>query len=113
MGKITLLAGERILLLRIRIFRKVRITHNPAFQALHTYGLIEQNYSNKRNQHGVRMLDGTASLSKDGKRWIAQNRKDMVCKVFTPFVLNIVASVIASVIVAYLTALITVKTMGG
>lgn len=111
MDEIILLFPERLLLTKIRIFRKVKLRDTSAFKKLHEYGLIAQNFTNKRNQYGVRLLDDTVSCTDFCKRWIVQKRIDFRHRVFTPLWVSIISSVVSSVIVSIITSIITLRSM--
>ena len=111
MDEITLLFSEKLLLTKIRIFRKVKLKDTPAFHTLHKHGLIAQNFTNKRNQYGVRLLDDTVSCTDFCKRWLAEKRADFRQRVFTPLWVSVVSSVISSIIVSIITSIITLRSM--
>lgn len=90
MNDLYLTRREKALLFFMRFKKKVK----PRFDASHLVncGLIAQNLSDKRNQHGVRYPLDTFSLTERELRWRIAVREDRWKRIVTPITVTILTN---------------------
>ena len=102
MDEIILLFPEKLLLTKIRIFRKVKSKDAPAFDTLLRHGLTIQFSMQKR---GTRPPVEFVKCSDFCKRWIIHKRIAFCHRVFTPIVVSVISSIITTLVTIYLNSL--------